>query len=615
MNYFKMLFMVFMVAVSMNAQDTNPGTETFKSNLPIILIDTETPLTNTEKRPAHMRVIYASGRKQYSSDETDYQYDGTVRIKLRGNSSLSFPQKKFTFETCDSAEKEVDVPLLGMPAEHDWVLLAPYTDVSMMRDAFAFQLWRDMGYWAPRTVLCEVVINGRYAGVYSLAESIKRGPDRMNIDKLKKTDIEGRELTGGYLLRIDTFDDDDATFRSSVPGVGQGMFMSDITWTCFYPKKKSLQPEQLAYISSYVDTVERAIEADNYADPVEGYAKYIDVSSFVDYLIHTELSLNADAYKRSAYFFKEKQNADGTGGKLHAGTVWDYNLAYGCCSFCNADDINAWAFEGCNTNPTPHMWIRLMGDKAFVDKVKARYAELRKGALSTKHLYAIIDGYASQLKDAQKRHFDLYPELLGSETKRNPAGSGMMAGMGGGMPGFDMSQMPAGGFPGFPGGGAGGMQGGFPGFPGGAAGFPGGAANGAQGGFPGFPGGFGGFFGGFFGRFPVVPDSVATAQGGAPGGFPGFPGGGAGGFMGGFPGFPGGEGGGFAGGFPGAGGMPGFAATFDPSGNDANAMGGAMGGMMLSWFRSYTVKDYSDEIKMLKQWLADRLAVLDERWL
>ena len=39
----------------------------------------------------------------------------------------------------------------------------------------------------------------------------------------------------------------------------------------------------------------------------------------MDYFIHTELSLNADGYKRSAYFYKERQNADGTGGKLFAG--------------------------------------------------------------------------------------------------------------------------------------------------------------------------------------------------------------------------------------------------------------------------------------------------------
>ena len=53
------------------------------------------------------------------------------------------------------------------------------------------------------------------------------------------------------------------------------------------------------------------LKVGNYDDPNKGYARLIDVPSFIDYFIHTELSLNADGYKRSAYFYKEKQNADG----------------------------------------------------------------------------------------------------------------------------------------------------------------------------------------------------------------------------------------------------------------------------------------------------------------
>ena len=215
---------------------------------------------------------------------------------------------------------------MGMPAHSDWVLLAPYNDVSAVRDPLAFQLWRDMGHWGPRTRMVELTLNGEYRGIYILSEAIKRGEQRVNISKLKKSDTKGRDITGGYLLRIDTFNEDDATFTSKVPGIGDGIMTSQITWSCIYPKKKNLQQEQMDYIQSFVDTVEQVIQSDYFADPKRGYARYIDVASFVDYFIHTELSLNADGYKRSAYFYKEKMHADGTGGKLVAGPVWDYNL-------------------------------------------------------------------------------------------------------------------------------------------------------------------------------------------------------------------------------------------------------------------------------------------------
>ena len=395
---------------SMFPQVKHSKAESLESNLPIIYITTETAMNAQKKVTAHMKCK---------------DYDGPIGIKLRGNSSLGFNQKKYTLETRDQNGKEVDVALLGMPAHSDWVLLAPYNDVSMLRDPLAFELWREMGHWGPRTTMVELVMDGEYHGIYIFCEAIKRGAERVNVSKLKKTDIEGRDLTGGYILRIDTYNDDDATFMSKVPGIGDGIMTSQIVWSCIYPKKKNLQAEQFAYIQNFVDSMELAIQSEDYLDPEKGYAHYIDVPSFVDYFIHTELSLNADGYKRSAYFYKEKLHADGTGGKIHAGPVWDYNLAYGNCNFCNANNIEAWCFEGGNTNPTPAFWQRLLQDPAFRKAVKTRYQELRKGILSTKHLYEYIDRHAKLVSQATDRHFKEYPELLVSGeggSQFNPVG-------------------------------------------------------------------------------------------------------------------------------------------------------------------------------------------------
>lgn len=427
--------------------------ERLQSDLPVITITTDTALNAQRKVTAHMQ----------SAD-----FDGPIGIKLRGNSSLSFNQKKYTLETRSADGRELPVSLLGMPAHSKWVLLAPYNDVSMARDPLAFQLWRDMGHWGPRTRMVELVVDGEYHGIYILSEAIKRGAERVALNKLKKTDTAGRDVTGGYLLRIDTYNEDDATFTSKVPGIGDGIMTSQIVWSCIYPKKKNLRSEQMAYIQSYVDSVEQVIQSDRFADPQTGYARYIDVPSFVDYFIHTELSLNADGYKRSAYFYKEKQRADGTGGKLVAGPVWDYNLAYGNCNFCNADNLEAWCFEGGNTNPTPALWQRLLQDPAFRKAVKQRYFELRKGILSTQSLNAYIDRHASAVASATARHFSEYPELLVSPEKKQqheqrqrqmkqmqkqmeqqrpagdaPGGFGMFPGFGGEMPDF------GGMFPGF----------------------------------------------------------------------------------------------------------------------------------------------------------------------
>lgn len=501
-----------------------------EDSLPLITITTQTPLNAREKVGAMMKTV---------------GYEGAIGIKLRGNSSLSFNQKKYTFETRNENGKDSVVSLLGLPAHSKWVLLAPYNDVSMMRDPLAFQLWRDMGHWGPRTVMCELMMDGEYRGIYILAEAIKRGEERVPISKLKKSDVSGRELTGGYMLRIDAYDENDVTFESKIPGIGDGIMNSQITWSIIYPKKDNLQPEQLAYIKNYVDTVEQVIQSDYFADPKKGYARYIDVPSFVDYFIHSELSLNADGYKRSAYFYKEKLHADGSGGKLCAGPVWDYNLAYGNCNFCNANNLEAWCFEGGNTNPTPAFWQRLLQDPAFRRAVKQRYFQLRKDVLSTQRLFQYIDNQAHLLAKSVDHHFETFPELLVSEERKQQLAEQQkqMEEM---QKQFEQmrSQGPQGGFP----------QGGFP-----MGGFP-------QGGFP-------------QGGFP---------QGGFPqGGFPqgDFP-------QGGFP----------MGGFP----MGGF-----PMG-DFQQGGGGFQFDAIGMFAAYRVSSYDEEIKILKQWLSDRLAFLDK---
>ena len=507
---------------------------TTADELPHISITADTALNAQKKVPAHMK--------------TD-DYDGSIGIKLRGNSSLSFNQKKYTIELRNEQGDDIDAPLLGMPTHSDWVLLAPYNDVSMVRDPLAFQLWRDMGHWGPRTKMVEVTFNGDYRGIYILSEAIKRGPERVDISKLKKTDIAGRDVTGGYLLRIDTYNADDATFPSKVPGIGDGIMTSQITWSCIYPKKSKLQPEQLQYIEAFVDTVEQTIQADYFADPQRGYARYIDVPSFVDYFIHTELSLNADGYKRSAYFYKEKLHADGTGGKLVAGPVWDYNLAYGNCNFCNANKIDAWCFEGGNTQPTPALWQRLLQDPNFRKAVKQRYQQLRKGALSNRAIFGYIDRHARLLAPHLAKHFEKYPELLVSEEQKKQAAQ---------QPAFGgFGQMPFGGFP-------------MPQFDS----------------IPQFD----------FSRFPMPRfDSIPQF----PGGFPMMPGGfqmPEGGFQ-----MP-------EGGFQ----MPegGFQM---PEGGFAGFGGFGGGGDMIGWFAAYRVSSYDEEIATLKQWLADRLAFLDQQ--
>ena len=92
-----------------------------------------------------------------------------------------------------------------MPIENDWILYAPYSDKALMRNFLTFDLGRKMGHYSPRTVYCELVINGDYKGIYILMEKIKRDNDRVDIAKLDSDDLAGDSLTGGYIIKIDKY--------------------------------------------------------------------------------------------------------------------------------------------------------------------------------------------------------------------------------------------------------------------------------------------------------------------------------------------------------------------------------------------------------------------------
>ena len=403
------------------------GADELDSNLPIFVIHTEAAINAADKVRGTMKVVdNGEGQRNHSTDTTA-NYNGYVGIKWRGNSSLSFDQKKYTLETQDAEGNDLKTSLLGMPEESDWVLLAPYNDISLVRDVFAFSLWNEMGHWGPRTRMCEVIVNDEYMGVYIFCEKIKRDKNRVDIAKLKTDDTADRPLTGGYIVRVDAFDEEDATFTSQVKGLQAGMWGGaqqggTVTWTVYYPKKADLQPEQKSYIEQFVAQMEQSFQAANFADPDEGYARWINVPSFVDYFIHTELSLNADGFKRSSYFFKDKDKKDGTLSKMEAGPVWDFNLAYGNCNFCNANNPEAWVYEGCNTNPTPAFWKKLTSDPRFMLAVRERYAQLRQTLLSKERIDQFFDDYAALLSEAKDRHYAKYSNLLSSGGSQQGGG-------------------------------------------------------------------------------------------------------------------------------------------------------------------------------------------------
>jgi hypothetical protein len=376
-------------------------------DIPLVVIDVNGgfPIPDEPKIVAHMKIIdHSPGNLNHASDSGNI-YDGKVGIEKRGAYSSTLPQKPYGFETRIESGENLNVSLLGMPEENDWILLANYNDKSFLRNALAGHLFRSMGHYAPRTKHCEVIVNDSYDGIYVLTEKIKRDKKRVDIARLEATENHGDDVTGGYIFKTDYYSSHDS-WTSAYPPFDRPD--GTVHFVYYYPDPEIITENQKLYLQSYVDAFEEVLHGPGFKDPVSGYAAYIDMNSFMDYFILSEVSRNVDAYKKSRYLFKDKESK---GGKIHSGPAWDYDWAWkdiwDCHMFANTDG-SGWAYQvnDCDVYPTPPVYMtRLLQDEQFANRLKLRYETSRNSFLSMESINTYIDSVTSYLSEAQKRHY------------------------------------------------------------------------------------------------------------------------------------------------------------------------------------------------------------------
>jgi spore coat protein CotH len=380
------------------------------SNLPIIFINTNgQEIPDEERIVVDMGIIYnGEGNLNYVDDPFN-NYDGKVSIEIRGSTSQCYPKKSYSFETQDENGNNLNVSLIDLPTENDWVLYAPYSDKSLMRNVITYALSNEFGHYAPRTKFCELVLNNEYEGIYVLIEKIKRDKNRVNISKLKEKDTIGDDLTGGYIIKIDAF-------TGGCGGWGSA-YCDSLNYQYHYPKYDAILPVQKEYIQDFIYQFETVMVGDNYNDTTNGYLNYLATEPFIDFIISNELAKNIDGYRRSTFMYKDKNSID---GKLRLGPVWDFNLGYG----------NAYFFEGYLTTGwviisdiyiseyVPFWMKKLFNDSTFANQLKSRWMALRQGPLRHNRIMDKIDSYYNYLSVAQQRNFTRW-DIMGQQIWPN----------------------------------------------------------------------------------------------------------------------------------------------------------------------------------------------------
>ncbi len=408
MKYTHLIFLALWTTSGLTAQVNFTS-----SHLPILVLNTNgQPIPDEPKLNVQAGLIdNGPGQTNHLSDAYN-AFNGTVGIELRGSSSFYYPKSPYSIEFRTTTGDDLDVEILGLPAESDFALISPYNDKTLIRDILAHTFASQALPWSPKTRLIELVLNNQYMGVYTLIETIKRGPNRINIAKLKSDDLTSPDVTGGYILRMDKYGPPPGglggDWQSTYPPVDGGWQQ---TWFQYhYPKVEDIQPEQSNYIRNHIQSFENMLKSPSYQTQIEDW---IDLDSWVNYLLVQELSKNTDAYRLSAYFYKNREDAP-NGGKITMGPVWDFNISFGIGDYCNSMSWSGWAKDFNQVCGNDQWLIHFWWKKAweyphFRQKMAERWQELRSGPWSDANLEYTIDSLVQVIGPAQVRNFQRWP--------------------------------------------------------------------------------------------------------------------------------------------------------------------------------------------------------------
>ena len=324
------------------------------TGLPVVYIDTGgIPVVSKEEYvAASLKIVDNNGLRPSSV------FKGDVTIKGRGNSTWGMPKKPYRLKF---GKKQ---SLLGEPKDKSWVLLANYMDNACgIRNATAYAIGRlSCLEFTPTTHFVDVFLNDRYNGTYQLCEHMKISEDRVNV-----TDE-------GYLLEADQLDrlsPDDVYFRTE-------RILMNI-------KDPDVEPgsPQYEWIRNYVNEAENALYGADFADPETGYAKYLNVDTYVDWYVISEITKTNDASLYTSCYMNIAP-----GGKLNMGPIWDFDICMGNTKWNGTDGRGP---EGYWNRESP--WFeRMLQDPAFVRKVKERIGYFKSNLAV---ILAQVDGEAA----------------------------------------------------------------------------------------------------------------------------------------------------------------------------------------------------------------------------
>lgn len=236
------------------------SSEIFAPGLPVVMINTPNDAEIVSKNDwmanASLTIYNADG---------SLNYEGSLSVKGRGNSTWVQPKKPYALKLDSKSE------ILGIPKHKRWCLLAEYFDPGFLRNNLAFWIGNKISTleWTPRTSEVNLILNGKYNGIYLLTEQIKIDKNRVNVGD------------DGFVMEIDirAADEGETDPHFKIDHIGQWVAVKD------YDEN----PQSLEYIENFIREADALLFSDNYLDETKGWKSMIDMDSFIEWYLINEI--------------------------------------------------------------------------------------------------------------------------------------------------------------------------------------------------------------------------------------------------------------------------------------------------------------------------------------
>ena len=303
-----------------------------------------------------------------------------LKIKGRGNHTWKrFDKKPYHIKL------EKKAPLLGLSESKHFLLMA-HADYkqSFLKDEIGFELSRRIGMpWTVKQLPVELILNGEYMGLYFLNEKIRIEEGRLNIHKQKDKETDPEQISGGWLLEITQYLEDNQIRMKE--GNGKDMFFE-------YHSPEILSKEQLDFITNTLFLCDSCIYTNDKRS--KDWEAYIDLKTLAKFYIINEIMDNVESFHGSCFLYKDKGHTE----KFIFGPVWDFG-------YCNYAFNDKFIYD---KSPYGMTWIEEISKfPRFQDEVRNIWIIiLKKGLIEIDDYFS---NYVSKLKRAVEADYKRWP--------------------------------------------------------------------------------------------------------------------------------------------------------------------------------------------------------------